>query len=75
MQIREFQSVYRAQPFVIHRADGRQVRAEHPELMALSPTGRSAVVYVKDGAFEIIDVMLATSLEVANGGAKRRRRR
>jgi len=65
MQVRELQSVYRAQtfvPFVIHLADGRQVRVEHPELMALSPTGRSAVVYGKDGAFEIIDVMLVTSL-------------
>jgi hypothetical protein len=78
MQIRELQSVYRAQPFVpfvIHLADGRQVRVEHPELMALSPTGRSAVVYGKDGAFEIIDVMLVTSLQVTNGEAKRRRRK
>jgi len=78
MQIRELQSVYRAQPFVpfvIRLADGRQVRVEHPELIALSPTGRSAVVYGKDGAFEIIDVMLVTGLQVTNGAAKRRRRK
>ena len=78
MQTEELQSVYRAQPFrpfVLHLADGRDVRVDHPELMALSPTGRSAVVYGKDGAFEIIDVMLVTSPEVTDGRARPRRRR
>jgi hypothetical protein len=41
--------------------------------MALSPTGRTAVVYGKDGAFEVIDVLLAISLELTDGRAKRRR--
>lgn len=78
MQSKELQSVYRAQPFrpfVIHLADGRRVRVEHPEFMALAPTGRSAVVFGKDGAFEIVDIMLVTSLEVANGIASARRKK
>ena len=76
MRIKEMQSPYRAQPFqpfVVHLADGRGIRVDHPELMALSPTGRTAVVYGKDGAFEVIDVLLAISLELTDGRAKRRR--
>ena len=76
MQIKELQSFYRAQPFrpfTVHVADGRGIRVEHPELMALSPTGRSAVVYGKDGAFEVVDVPLVISLELTDGRVKRRR--
>ncbi len=75
MQAKEIQALYRAQPFrpfTLHLADGRQVRVQHPELMALSPTGRGAVVYGRDGALEIIDVMLVTSLETGNGQRRRR---
>ncbi|MHC4088788.1 MAG: hypothetical protein ACYSUQ_00965 [Planctomycetota bacterium] len=76
MQIKELQSFYRGQPFrpyLAHLADGRAIRVEHSELMALSPTGRGAVLYGKDGLFEVIDVLLATSLEVPDGRAKSRR--
>ncbi len=54
MQSSEFKSVYRAEPFrpfVVNLADGRNIRVEHPEFMAVSPTGRSAVIYGKDGSF------------------------
>jgi hypothetical protein len=70
MQIKELQSIYRAQPFqpfALHLADGRAIRVAHPEFIALSPTGRSTVVYGKDGAFEVVDVMLVTSIKVADG--------
>ncbi|MCH7592782.1 MAG: hypothetical protein IH989_08395 [Planctomycetes bacterium] len=43
--------------------------------MALSPTGRSAVVYGKGGGFEIIDILLITGIEVGNGKAKPARKR
>ncbi|MCH9002138.1 MAG: hypothetical protein IIC02_06145 [Planctomycetes bacterium] len=75
MQSSEFQSVYRAEPFrpfVVNLADGRNIRVEHSEFMAVSPTGRSAVIYGDDGSFEIIDVMLVTSITVGNGKAKGR---
>ena len=76
MQIKELKSVYRAQPFrpfTLHLADGQQIRVQNPELMALSPTGRSAVVYGKDGAFEVLDVLLVTSLECSDGKTRRRK--
>ncbi len=78
MQIKELQSIYRARPFRpfrVHLADGREIRVDHPELIALSPTGRSAVVYGKDGAFEVIDVLLVTSLEVTDGRPRPRPRK
>ena len=57
----------------MHLADGRSVRVQHPEHMALSPTGGSAVVYGKDGGFAILDVLLITGIEVPDGRAKPRR--
>jgi hypothetical protein len=78
MQIKEIQKVYRAQPFrpfIIHMADGRGIRVDHPEFMALSPAGRAAVVFDKDGGFEVIDVLLVTGLEVGNGKSSSRRKR
>lgn len=78
MQIKEMQKVYRAQPFqpfIIHMADGRGIRGDHPEFMALSPAGRAAVVFDKDGGFEIIDLLLITALEVKNGKSSTKRKR
>ena len=78
MQLKELRSVYRAQPFepfVVHLADGRAIPVKHQEFMALSPRGRSAVVYAEDGGFEIIDVLLITGLEVTNGKRKSRRKK
>ncbi len=77
MQIKEMQKVYRAQPFqpfIIHMADGRGIRVDHPEFMALSPAGRSALVYAKDGGFEVIDLLLITGLEVKNGKSPSKRK-
>jgi len=78
MQMKELQKVYKAQPFepfVIHIADGRKVRVDHPDFMALSPAGRSTVVYDKSGGFEIIDVLLISSLKVVNGKTRTRTRK
>lgn len=74
MQASEFQSVYRAEPFkpfVINMADGRSVSVGHPEFIAVSPNGRTAVVFEENGSFEIVDVMLVTSISVGNGKTKR----
>ncbi len=78
MQAKELQLLSRAQPFrpfVIRLADGRGVPVDHPEFMALAPTGRSAVVYGKGGAFEVIDVPLVIGLEVPNGNSRIRRKK
>lgn len=71
MRSDELGQLLRAQPFRpfrIHLADGRAFAVQHPDFVARSPTGRSAVVYGPDGAFEILDLVLVSSLEV---GAER----
>ncbi|MEK6675861.1 MAG: hypothetical protein AABZ47_09425 [Planctomycetota bacterium] len=55
------------QPFVMHLADGRTVRVEHPEFLALSPSGRTVIAYGLDDGFEILDLLLVVGVEVPNG--------
>lgn len=77
MQPKEVRTLYRAQPFrpfVLHLADGRSVKVDHPELMALSPNGRSATIYLKNSLFEIVDVMLVTCARLVNGSRTRGRK-
>lgn len=77
MQATEIKTLYGAQPFkpfVIHLADGPSVRVDHPELMAISPSGRSATIYGKGDHLEIVDVMLVVSVETVNGSRSRRRK-
>ena len=60
-------------PFGIRLADGKVVPVKHPEFAALSPGGRTMIVYTGDEAFEVIDVFLVTALETVNGKAHRPR--
>jgi hypothetical protein len=48
---------------------------KHRELMAISPSGRTIVVYQTDDTSNIIDLLLVTDLEVKNGEAPQRRRK
>jgi hypothetical protein len=61
-------------PFIIHLADGRQIPVKHRELMVISPSGRTIVVYQADDTLNIIDLLLVTDLEVRNGKAPKTRR-
>ncbi|HEX4053042.1 MAG TPA: hypothetical protein VHX86_02130 [Tepidisphaeraceae bacterium] len=45
----------------------------HPEMLAYSPKHRTATVYLRNGSFEIVDLLLVTALEVITNGHKRRR--
>ncbi len=65
------------QPFRVHMANGKSVDVPHPDFMHLSPTGRRLIVDQMDDSFEIIDVLLITSLEILprNGSRTRRKRR
>ena len=61
-----------AQPFRryrIHLADGRHLDVEHPDFLARSPSGRTVIVYKRDETFEVVDSLLAVSLEVLDGRA------
>jgi hypothetical protein len=67
----------RAQPFRrfrIHLADGRHLDVKHPDFIARSPGGRTAVVYTSDDTAETVDLLLVTSLETLNGASRRGRR-
>jgi hypothetical protein len=57
------------QPFVVHLADGRQVRVDHYDWTIISPNGRTMIVYQKDNSFNIVDIMLVTDLEVGPSAA------
>ncbi len=63
------------QPFRIHMADGRHLDVVHPEFLAHSRSGRTIMVATPDDAFEVIDLLLVTSLEPIPDGPKRRGRK
>lgn len=70
MTVDQLRTVRRAQPFrpfALHLTDGRQFRIEHPEFLLQSRSGRTVVIESTDDSFEIIDLLLVTSIEVANG--------
>lgn len=63
-------------PFRLHLGGGRSLDVQHPELVAVSPSGRTAAVYRPKDALEIIDVLMVQSIEFItgrNGQARRRR--
>jgi hypothetical protein len=58
-------------PFIIHMADGRKFVVEHPEFMA--KTGQRTVLLGRsdNDGFDVLDVMLMTSIEVLDSQRKR----
>ena len=61
-------------PFDIHLADGRSIPVDHPELLAITSSGRTIGVAVQEDAIEIIDLLLVTSLKPRSNGAARSKR-
>ena len=73
-RVRELWKAEPFHPFVIHLADGRNIPVRHREFLALSPSGRIAVVFQPDDSANYIDLLLVTDLEVKpNGKAGRSR--
>jgi hypothetical protein len=65
------------QPFSLRLGDGQALKVDHPEMLAYAPGRRTAVVYRKDGSFEIVDLLLVTGLDVhapRNGKAHAKRK-
>ena len=70
MTIEQMRAIHQAnpfQPFTIHLADGRSIRVSHNQQMSMSPSGRTCIVYRHDDSFEIVDLLLVTTLEVHAG--------
>jgi len=69
--------LWKAEPFhpcVIHLADGRNIPVRHREFLALSPSGRIAIVFQPDDSANYFDLLLVTDLEVKPIGKPRRTR-
>jgi hypothetical protein len=68
MTINQLRKVHRAQPFqafTLHVADGRSFQVPHPEWMWMSPVSpRIAVVADGTGSFDLVDLLLVTSIEL-----------
>ncbi len=70
-QLREMLRAQPFQPFDLHMADGQVLPVRHPELIFITPGGRTVGVAVHDDAIAIIDLLLVTSLRPhLNGTAK-----
>jgi hypothetical protein len=77
MTINEFRNAYNAQPFrpfTMNLADGRSILVNHREFVASSPSGRTVIVYQPDDSYEVVDLLLVTSLTVNRKKNTRRRR-
>jgi hypothetical protein len=78
MTIEQLRKMHQARPFQafdIHLADGRSVPVEHPEMLAISPPGRTIGVGLADGTIEVLDLLLVTSLKPRANGSSRRGRK
>ena len=58
--------------FVMRLTDGRQVRVEHPELLARSQSGLCVFVFTMGDEFELVDLLHVVSINPANGARKSR---
>ena len=74
-QLRKMHQARPFQPFDIYLADGRCLPVDHPELLAITPPGRTIGVGLRDGTIEIVDLLLVTSLKPRSNGRARSRKR
>jgi hypothetical protein len=72
-QIRRFYDAKPFAPFVIHLADSREISIPHRDFILISPSGQTVAVTHDDGTFEVIDLLLVTSVATTNGKVKRRK--
>ncbi|HBS28520.1 MAG TPA: hypothetical protein DEB06_03495 [Phycisphaerales bacterium] len=61
-QVREALTRRPFRAFRLRTADDYEYEVRHPEFMALAQDGRSVFVSKENGAFEILDLLLVSSL-------------
>lgn len=54
-------------PFTVRMADGRAFEIAHRDFVALSPSGRTVIVFQTDESYSVLDLLLMSELQVANG--------
>ena len=64
-EIRELVHAVPFLPFTLLVAGGTAIQVAHPDFIALSPTGRTLIVYPVEGkAHKLVDVMLISQIDV-----------
>ena len=74
-KIRELCNAEPFRPFVIHFPDGRRLPVDHPDYIALAPSGRLISVFKKDDSEALVDLLLISDITVksrSGNGAKGR---
>ena len=67
MTVEQLANVLHAQPFrpfTIHMGDGRTFHVKHPDFLSRSESGRTVVVHGPNESFSVLDLLLATELEI-----------
>ena len=67
---REIHQARPFRPFILYFADGGKVGATHPESLAYSRTGRTAVVVLPDESSQWFDLLLVSRIEISDGQSK-----
>jgi hypothetical protein len=61
-------------PFLIKTTGGREYMVRHPEMILLSPSGRTLALADSEDTFVVIDVLMIESLDPMRNGQNRRRK-
>ena len=61
--LREFRDAVPFVPFSIRMADGRTFRVPHRDFFSISPTSRTAVVFLKTGGLSMLNTTLIAEIE------------
>ena len=56
-------------PFTLKLADGTQVPVRHAENLSYSESGRTVLVVTGEDDYEVVDLLLVTSIRVGDGKA------
>lgn len=49
-------------PFTIRMADGRAFEVAHRDFIALSPSGRTVIVFQRDESYSVLDLLMMSEL-------------
>lgn len=63
-QLRAVQQATPFRPYVLQPADGDRIVVRHPELVLITPGGRTIAVATSADAVKIIDLSLVTAIDI-----------
>lgn len=66
-QLRKAHQARPFEPFTLRTADGREYPVAHNEFLSFSQSGRTIAVSTPDDSFDVLDLLLVTSIHRGNG--------